>query len=188
MGTTKHTIKNAAEKVGETTKEVSQEEYEKMARAAFSKSASIKKIANVSDKKVEAIYAQAYLLYNTGRYRDATELFRILITIDSSDVRFYAGFAACLHMLKEYDGAVGAYTLYSVMDPHNPIPHFHLSDCHLQREDFYSARAALTMAIQLAGDNVEYKTIKERCEITLQGLPTEAQILKDINADKKDLK
>lgn len=187
MGT-KNTIKNAAESVGSNAKKLSAEEYEKVARSAFSKSVSIKSIVGVEDKKVEAIYAQAYLLYNTGRYQDATELFRILITMDSSDVRFYAGFAACLHMLKAYDGAVGAYTLYAMMDPNNPVPHFHLSDCHLQREDFYSARAALTTAIQLAGENVEYKTIKERCQITLEGLPTEAEILKELNKEKKNLK
>lgn len=124
----------------------------------------------VKNNVLEGIYAQAYQLYNTGKYLDAIHLFRMLILIDPTEPKFTMGLAACSHMMKEYTAAAQSYTLVGIMEPHNPIPHYHASDCYLQLKDPVSAMIALEMAISRAGDRPEYQMMKERAQLSLQSL------------------
>lgn len=173
MEHTKQTIQSAAENVGQHLKESTAEDYIDLAQKAFHGNISLKTLACISDEKEEAIYGQAYLLYNTGRYREAADIFRVLITLNSTEPKYMVGLAACFHMLKEYEAAISTYTICSFLDPQNPVPHFHLSDCFIELKDPLSAKAALLEAIQKAGDQPQFKTLKERSEIMLRGLETE---------------
>jgi len=101
---------------------------------------------------VEGIYGQAYRLYQTGRYNDASQLFRLLIMINSTDPKFTLGLGACMHMLKDYKAAAGIYALCAVIDPDNPLPHYHASDCFLQMNDKPSALIALELAVKKAAE------------------------------------
>lgn len=172
MKNTKIAIKAAADQVGEHVKETKKEDYQGLAQNAFKGNISIKTLAGISDEKEESVYGQAYLLYNTGRYKEATEVFRVLITINATEPKYMMGLAACFHMMKDYDSAVASYMICTFLDPFSPIPHFHLSDCYIQLEDKLSAIASLEAAIKRA-DKPEFKTLKERCEITLNGLKAE---------------
>ena len=171
MKDTRHAIKKAADQVGEHLNQKKGEEFNDLAQKAFKGNLSIKSLAGVSDEKESAIYGQAYLLYNTGRYKDAAEVFRVLITINSTEPKYMMGLAACFHMMKAYDSAISTYMICSFLDPQNPVSHFHLSDCYLQIGDKISARAALQSAVKRAEGKPEFKTLKERSEITLRGLP-----------------
>ena len=173
MKNTKQAIRNAAEQVGEHVKDNQGTNFNDLAEKAFKGNLSIKTLAGVSDEKEEAIYGQAYLLYNTGRYREAAEVFRVLIMINSTESKYMVGLAACFHMLKEFDAAISTYMICTFLDPKNPLPNFHLSDCYLQLKDPVSAKAALLTAIERAGDNPQFKTLKERSEITVKGLEKE---------------
>jgi type III secretion system low calcium response chaperone LcrH/SycD len=117
---------------------------------------------------LEGIYAQAYRLYNTGKYIEATQMFRVLILFDATEAKYHLGMAACFHMLKEYNHAIQAYMMCSMVDPGNPLPYYHSSDCFIQMKDYLSARVSLEMAIARAGDKPEYAKIKERASMNLE--------------------
>jgi len=144
-----------------------------MAKRTFTGNMQIKDVLGLSDEMVEGIYGQAYLLYNTGKYRDASEVFRLLIMMKSTEPKFMMGLAACYHMLKEYDPAASTYILCSVLDPTSPLPQFHASDCYIQMGDKASAIVALEMTIKRAETKPEYQVLKERAAITLEGLKKE---------------
>lgn len=129
-----------------------------------------KDVMGVQNNVIEGIYAQAYQLYNTGKYLDAIHLFRMLILMDPTEPKFTMGLAACSHMMKDYQAAAQSYTLVGVMEPSNPIPHYHASDCYLQLNDPVSSMIALEMAIKRAGDRVEYAKMKERAILSLETL------------------
>ena len=76
----------------------------------------------VNSTYLENIYSQAYRLYNTGKYSEATHLFRLLILLNAMEPKYTLGLAACSHMLKDYNTAIQLYTLSSTLDPQNPIP------------------------------------------------------------------
>ena len=175
MKESKQATNKAADKVGEEVKHSKGDEYLDLANKALSGNLSVKGLAGVTDEKEEAIYGQAYLLYNTGRYKEAAEIFRVLITVNSTEPKYMMGLAACFHMMKEYEAAMSAYTMCTFIDPLSPVPHFHLSDCYLQMGDDISAANSLKSTIKRCEDNPEYKTLKEKSEITLKGLQKENQ-------------
>ncbi len=124
----------------------------------------------LSPTYLENIYAQAYRLYNTGKYAEAIHLFRILIMLNAMEPKYMLGLAACFHMLKEYFNAIQTYTMCGALDPHNPIPHYHSSDCFIQMKDYLSAMICLELAIERAGDKPEYAKMKERAQLSLESL------------------
>ena len=124
----------------------------------------------VSDSYLENVYAQAYRLYNTGKYVEATHLFRILIMLNAMEPKYMLGLAACFHMLKEYHNAIQTYTMCTALDPQNPVPHYHTSDCFIQMKDYLSAMVCLELAIDRAGDKPEYSKMKERAQLSLESL------------------
>ncbi|WP_068467238.1 SycD/LcrH family type III secretion system chaperone [Candidatus Protochlamydia phocaeensis] len=124
----------------------------------------------INNNVLESVYAQAYRLYNTGKYIEATHLFRILIMMNVSEPKYVLGLAACFHMMKEYKNAIQTYTMCSAIDPNSPIPHYHSSDCFIQMKDYVSAMLCLQMAIDKAGNKPEYAKIKERAALSLESL------------------
>lgn len=137
------------------------------------KEGSIKEVLGIDNSTVDDMYSRAYLFYNTGRYKDAAQIFKILITLHSNEFKYTMGLAACHHMLKEYEMAAGEYLVVSSIDPLNPIPFFHASDCYIQIGDKASAALMLEMALKRVNDKKEFVTLKQRAEITLAGLKKE---------------
>lgn len=127
----------------------------------------------IDDQMLEGIYGQAYRLYNTGKYKEASQIFRLLIMVNSMEPKYTMGLAACFHMVKEYDHAVDGYTLCSIIDPDNPIPQYHAADCYINMGDKLSAVVALKMAVKRAGKRGEYATLVDRAEMMIESLQKE---------------
>lgn len=125
------------------------------------------------EEKIEALYGQAYRLYNTGKYQDAIHIFRMLILLNPPQGKYMLGLAACFHMLKDWENAVKVYMICSMVDSENPIPLFHSSDCYIQMRDRASAIISLEMAVQRAKDKPEYQILKDRALLTIASLKKE---------------
>ena len=140
----------------------------------------------IGDDTMEAIYTQAYNLYNQGRYKESSYIFRLLMLLDFTTPKYILGIAACLHRTKDYINASNLYLLCGCLDPKNPMPHYHSADCYLQLEAPEFAILSLQMAINAAGDQPQYAVVKERAQLLKTGL--EAQIqerAKNPDATKK---
>ena len=171
-------IKKAVEKVGEKMSEGEAKEYVKTAiQRTTRKGASAKDALGLTDAMVEGVYGQAYRLYNTGKYKEAIQIFRLLIMINSTDSKYAMGLAACFHMMKDFKAALDAYSIVSVVDPESPISFYHSSDCFMQMGDQASALIALEMAIKRAGEKPEFKTLKDRATLTAESLKKEVEKL-----------
>lgn len=166
----KQQIKQAVVQTGKFVEEKLGSDFEKIGAAGIKKGNSIKDVLGISDESAEAIYGQAYLLYTTGRYKDAAEIFKLLIMMNSTESKYVMGLAACYHMLKEYHSASSTYMLVSAIDTVNPLPYFHASDCYIQMGDPISAALMLEMTLKKAADQKKFETLKQRAEITLAGL------------------
>ncbi len=95
--------------------------------------------------------------------------------IDPVDPKYVLGLAACFHMLKEYKNAIQTYTMCLLLDPQNPIPHYHCSDCFIQMKDFPSAMVSLELTIKNAGERPEFSKMKERAMLSLESLKKQMQ-------------
>src|SRR5260221_14564233 len=99
----------------------------------------------IGDDTMEEIYTQAYNLYNQGRYKEASYIFRMLMMLDFTTPKYILGLAASLHRMKDYQNASNLYMLCAALDPKNPMPHYHSADCYLQIDAMELAILALQM-------------------------------------------
>lgn len=169
---TKHVNKATEEMAGRVGKETAGAQ-ETVLKQLLEHGIKPKDVMGLNDALVEGIYGQAYRLYNTGKYKDAIQLFRLLMMLNATEPRYTMGLAACYHMLKEYDNAVGAYALCSTIDPGNPIPYYHVSDCYIKLNDKHSALLSLEFALRRVGEKPEYATIKDRIIRSIETLKKE---------------
>jgi len=180
MKSEQHDIKKAAQEIGEGLAKTKPNDIDQLASKTMKRGVLTKDALGLSDQMVEGIYAQAYRLYNTGKYKDASQLFRLLIMLNASDPKYALGLAACFHMMKEYKSAIEMYTVCGITDPNNPIPFYHASDCFTQMGDKMSAMIALEMAIKRSGEKPEFQQLKDRSVMTLQSLKKEIAKPKEI--------
>lgn len=166
-------IKAAAAQVGQGIKEKHGKEAASAVQQSGRQGTLAKDALGLTDAMVEGIYGQAYQLYNTGKYQDASKLFRLLIMINSTEPKYSMGLAACFHMLKEYKNAVDIYAVIGVIDANNPISFYHASDCYMQMNDSISALISLEMAVKRAGNKPEFKALKDRALLTISSLKKE---------------
>lgn len=175
-GDQKEEVKKAIEKMGLNFGGEQGKDMEKLSKTALYEQLLPKNAMGLSDAMVEGLYSQAYRLYNTGKYKDASQLFRLLIMIDSTEAKYTMGLAACFHMLKEYESAVSTYALCALIDPDSPIPFYHSSDCYIQMKDFVSAIISLEMAVKRAAGKPEFQSLQDRALMTIESLKKDANI------------
>lgn len=175
-----HEIKKAVTDVGQGLGKEKAKQIEAIADKIAKQGAVPKDVMGLNDQMVEGIYGQAYRLYNTGKYKDASQLFRLLVMLNPAEAKYPLGLAACFHMMKEYTSAAEMYTVCGMIDPANPIPHYHASDCYLQMDDKISAMIALEMAVKRSGDKPVFKTLKDRALMTIESLKKEIQKPKEL--------
>lgn len=127
----------------------------------------------LGDDTMEAIYSQAYTLYNQGKYQDASYIFRLLMLLDYMTSKYILGLAACLHRMKDYKNAANVYLLCSTLDSTNPLPHYHAADCYLQLGFPEMAAFSLGLVLTTAGEQPQYAVIKERARLMKETLDKE---------------
>lgn len=163
-------VKKIIEELGKLFGDHSSDAQDLMLMKMYNTGVPPKDAMGINNEKMEALYSQAYVLYNTGKYRDALVIFRMLIMMDPAEVRYLIGLAASFHLLKEYRTAIDAYMACIGVDPNNPIPFFHLSDCYYQINDKASALITLEMAVNRSGDKPEYQMLKDRALLTMTSI------------------
>ncbi|MBA2726817.1 MAG: SycD/LcrH family type III secretion system chaperone [Parachlamydiaceae bacterium] len=179
MEGSRHEVKKALAEMSKTLGTEMPKEFEAIADRVLKKGANPRDALGLSDQMIEGIYGQAYRLYNTGKYKDASDLFRLLIMLNPTEQKYTLGMAACYHMMKEYQAAGHLYTVCAMLDPLSPVPHYHASDCYLQLGDKVSALIALEMAIKRSGDKAEFQQLKDRATLTVNSLREEIEKPKD---------
>jgi type III secretion system low calcium response chaperone LcrH/SycD len=150
---------------------------------ALNKGIMPKQALQLGDDTMEAIYSQAYTLYNQGRYKEASYIFRLLMLLDYSTPKYPMGLAACLHRQKDYRSAANIYLLCGTLDPKNPLPHYHAADCYMQLNYPMMALFSLGLAIKAADTQPQYAIIKERATLMREAL--KKQIKQEMEEDAK---
>lgn len=153
-----------------TTGKKSEAAVKNILEQALKKGIMPKTALKLSDDTMEAIYTQAYTLYNQGKFRDASYVFRLLMLLDFTTPKYVLGLAACAHRVKDYTNAANLYYLCAALDPSNPMPHFHAADCYMQLGAIGIASYSLGLAIETAGMQPQYEIIKERATLMRDAL------------------
>lgn len=145
-------------------------EYETNLRKIVVEGVSPKDVLNIGSDFINAIYTQGYNLYNSGHYLESELLFSYLCQLDGTKPAQLMGLASSYHMQKKYQEAMNAYLCAFYLDPSNPLPFFHISDCYIKINDIYHAILSLSFVVFQAGSIPEFAKIKERALMTQQAL------------------
>ncbi|GAB4233697.1 MAG: hypothetical protein Tsb0021_12770 [Chlamydiales bacterium] len=159
-----------AQQMGEDHSETVGKGIKKLAENVEHNAVIPKEALGISDEAAERIYAQAFQLYNMGKYKEAQKLFISLTLLNAMETKYILGLAACAHMMKDHEQAVNHYLKCGMMDPKSPIPFYHASDCFIQLNDIYSTMICLNTVIKRAGEKPEFEKMKNRAEATLKTL------------------
>ena len=77
----------------------------------------------------EQFYAHGYALYQSGRAKDAVDVFRVLSARQPFELRFWFGLGASLQEDRSYSEALCAWAMAALLEPADPYPHFHAAEC-----------------------------------------------------------
>lgn len=167
-----HKMSRAMEKVnftaGQQLKETMAIVYE-----AMKKGATHKDIFDFKPETIEYFYAQAYTMYNQGKYNEALYMFQILLLMDPGQIRHALGTAACLHRMGKYEAAGQIYLVAAPLDPENPLPYFHAADCYIKLHVNMMAEFHLTRCLELCGTKEQFAMIKDRASVMLEAVKAE---------------
>lgn len=144
-----------------------------------------KDVFHITDSQMETIYNYGYQMFQSGKYKDASQFFNFLRTMNPLQYKYWFGLAACHHSLQDYNKAHGEYGVCTLMEPENPIPYFHIYDCHMQQQNPLAAYYALKDLVECARDQSAYATLKERALMEISKLKAELKELKKHAAEEE---
>jgi type III secretion system low calcium response chaperone LcrH/SycD len=179
-------LEKSVSKVADEVTNVATEGLGKICQSLLVEGNSVQDLLGLKPEQVEGVYGQAYRLFNNGQYEQAKEIFRLLCTMDLQEPKYPLGVAACLHMEKKYTLAVLMYQSALILDPKNPVPHYHSADCYMQEQQWEPAIESLKEAIKLSGKDPKFIIIKDRAKMTLQR--AEQMLAAEKKDNKKDQK
>jgi type III secretion system low calcium response chaperone LcrH/SycD len=180
MKTMEEIIHDTVESLELQNKKVNKPEFEAALKKVIMEGVPLNQVFEITPEILEQVYAHAYRLYNSGNYQDASVLFAFLISINSSNPKYYMGIASSFHRMRNYENAVECYIAAYHLDGTNPIPFYHLYDCWKNLNQLEECVFALTMALELSGDNPAYTQIKERSKLALEGLIQEIEQMRSV--------
>ncbi|HEB77286.1 MAG TPA: CesD/SycD/LcrH family type III secretion system chaperone [Methylothermaceae bacterium] len=161
---------NTATQAGPDPKQI--EEAAALIQEILENGGTLGDLKGFTPEEMEAVYSLAYNLHQQGRFEEAEKLFQFLCFYEHLDKRFWMGLGACRQQLKQYQGAIDAYSVLGMLDMENPYPPLHAADCYAALGDVEKAESALEAAIHWSGDKPEYAEVKNRAELLLRAIKT----------------
>lgn len=110
--------------------------------------ATFKDMYGVSDETMEALYAQAYRFYTSGKLADAEKLFRFLCIYDFHNVEYALGLGAVLQLQKRYEKALDVYGMAYVISEGNEAALFYAGQCHFLLRRRGNARRCFKLLLE----------------------------------------
>ena len=123
-----------------------------------------KDVQGFSDENMEALYTVAYNAVQAGLFEKAEKLFRFLALFDNSQEKYWNGLGISLFNQSNYDGALQAYSMATLLNVDDPLAPMRLAECHLALGDIETAVGTLEVALEIAGDNPEHAAAREHAE------------------------
>ncbi|MBA3237643.1 MAG: tetratricopeptide repeat protein [Parachlamydiaceae bacterium] len=106
---------------------------------------------------INELYARGYFFYESGKYLEATDFFKVLTQMSAQNPVYWIGLGACLQMQKKYNEALLAYTTALIHDTTDPTTFFHAANCCFALNHVAEGLVAVETAENIAREKPEYK-------------------------------
>ncbi|HET6467216.1 MAG TPA: SycD/LcrH family type III secretion system chaperone [Geminicoccaceae bacterium] len=112
--------------------------------------ATFKEVVGLDDHDMAAIYSLAYVQYEQSRFAEAEKTFRVLCFHDHKNPRYWLGLGAARQQLKDYEGAIAAYSMLAENGGTDPYAPLYAAECYLALGLFEEAISGLEVALDWA--------------------------------------
>ena len=130
----------------------------------------LKDATGVSDESLEEMYSLAYTFYNQGKYQESLALFQFLAGAAPNTYKYVLGLAASYHQVKAYEeAAVGFYIALNIQ-PDNPVPAYHITDCFLKQKMYEKAEEFAEVTSIICDNREEYTELQQRSNLIRKSL------------------
>lgn len=147
--------------------DMSNEEAVEKAMSVVNGEMQLKDIKGITDEEMEAAYANGYNMFRAGSYEKAEEMFMFLGTFDNGVKKYWTALGACRFNMKNYMGALMAYTQAALLDVDDPELLIKVAQCRLSLGQKDAAIGGLEAAIEFAGDKPQRAGAREKAEAIL---------------------
>lgn len=160
-------IQNAVKEMG-----LSQEQQDLAGQMTglLSSGGTLDQVYDLSDQDKEVIYAIAHNYYTSGKYEKAIPLFQFLSLVDHVTKKWWMGLGAATQMAGEFDKAVNAYGMATLLDVDDPQPQLQAAYCLLMMKKNDEARSALEGVVMVTEANSEHQDLNAQAKAMLANL------------------
>ncbi len=125
---------------------------------------------NLTSNELELIYAVAHSYYANKKYDKALPIFKFLTMFDHITAKWWTGLGATWQMTKDYENAVNAYAMATVLDVEDPKPQLQAGYCLVMLGRKTEAREALEGCVIACGSNPAHALLKSQAEALINAL------------------
>ncbi|MBA3816320.1 MAG: SycD/LcrH family type III secretion system chaperone [Parachlamydiaceae bacterium] len=162
-------IKNTASKMGKDVPVEEKKEHAKVLIKIFEKKMTPMQAMNISEEEISVIYSYAYQLFNTGKYAEACELFKMLYVLNPGQEGFATSLGACYHKMEDYETASLMYLIDAQLNPFDPVSAFYCYDCFMHMNNPEGAYIMLDVVVKRADGQPQFEKIQDKAEALLDG-------------------
>ncbi|MCX5769438.1 MAG: SycD/LcrH family type III secretion system chaperone [Candidatus Hydrogenedentes bacterium] len=137
----------------------------------LAKGGNLGQIHGLTKKDFDLIYSVGHTFYKSGKYEKAMPIFQFLTLYDHPTKKWWMGLGATLQMMKQFQKAVDAYSVATILDIEDPKPQLQAGYCLLTMKKKKEARSALEGVLLCCQDNVPaHAVFKSQAQALLNGL------------------
>lgn len=114
--------------------------------------APLKDVSGISSEMMDALYAQAYRLYQENRLDDAENFFRLLCIYDFHNVDYALGLGAVYQLKKNYEKAIELYAAAYIIGNKELRPILYAGQCGLMMKDTLCAKQCFELVMDESED------------------------------------
>lgn len=170
MATREEQIEQTIQKMQKKHPEQDVNAHREMLTKIFVEGEAPYKALGITKDFLEFVYAHAGNIFNSGKYDEAIQLYKLLQVYDGQDPRYSMALAACYHRKKEYQKAIDMYMVTYLIDKESFAPFYHMSDCFIQLNQPAAASVVLYKVLDLTANRTDIDPIRERVKLTIESL------------------
>ena len=122
---------------------------------------------DISIEQMDLYYRDAYTFYEQEQFKLAVDSFQALCILDPFFKKHWMGLGGAAQMMQNYEKALRAYGMASLLDDDDPYPHFYAYQCLSATQQNEDAQKALNLAVERCNSSI-YLSLKKKIREKLQ--------------------
>lgn len=116
-------------------------------------------IIGYSEETMAKFYYAARQLLDACQYKEASDAFLFLTTLDPFSPTYWLGMGLCEQFDEDYQSALVAYGMSILSEKEDPYPYYYSAACYHAMNDIINAERSLELALQYSANNDEFLEI-----------------------------